>query len=298
MNLVSMLALLPHTTAEILAEALRHAICPEFARRVVEVRKLQAPRLAPDLWPWPVRIEVLRPFRIVVAGQPLAFTGKTQQKPLELLKYLACARDFVAESSSLAAALWPDGDDAAGKKNLEVTVSRLRKLLADETLVIVKDGKVALDAHRVSSDARELVVAIADAESVSGGARTKLEVERIGAQLLALFETLPLEQEESTAWREAVRERYRTAFVRAARTLIAYWTGVGEPARAVSLIEAALAREPLAENLYRTLIQIHLDAGNATEAMRVYRQCRQMLSVLIGAQPSPETESLRHSIVN
>lgn len=66
--------------------------------------------------------------------------------------------------------------------------------------------------------------------------------------------------------------------------------------RAQTLVEAALAREPLAENLDRTLIQIHLDANNHTEAMRVYRHCRQMLAVLIGAQPAPETERLKNLI--
>ena len=43
-------------------------------------------------------------------------------------------------------------------------------------------------------------------------------------------------------------------------------------------------------------MQIHLDAGSHNEAMRVYRQCRQMLSVLIGSQPSVETERIRKLI--
>ena len=97
--------------------------------------------------------------------------------------------------------------------------------------------------------------------------------------------------------RRHARERYRTRRSFAPRaSLIAYWTQTGDAARAQTLIEAALAREPLAENLYRTLIQLHLDAGNHTEAMRIYRQCRQMLSVLIGAQPAPETERLKNLI--
>ena len=290
------LPLLPGVAAQTAAYGLRLGLEVEFLTQVIALRALSAPADAPSNWPWPVRIEVLRPFRIVLAGEPLAFSGKVQQKPLELLKYLACNRDLVGDASAVATALWPDAEDVAAKKSLEVTISRLRKLLDDDALVIVKEGKVSLDGRRVSSDAKEFVETTLEAEAVVARIADAAKVAEVGNRLLALFHDLPLEHEESSAWREGIRERYRTAFVRAARALIAYWTQTGDAARAQTLIEAALAREPLAENLYRMLMQVHLDADNHTEAMRVYRQCRQMLSVLIGAQPAPETERLKNLI--
>ena len=293
LNQLSFVNLLPDAAAQLAARALQLGIETAFVARAIRVRNLSAPRDAPGTWPWPVRIEVLRPFRIVRDGRPVESSGKAQQKPLELLKYLACTRDLIADATSIAAALWPDGEEGAARKSLEVTVSRLRRLLEDDTLVLVKEGKVALDPKRVSTDARQFALSVAEAEAVMAGGQAREQVAEAGDRLLDLFVELPLEHEEPTAWREAVRERYRTAFVRAARALIAYWQRAGDPTRAAALIEAALGREPLAENLYRLLMQHHLDAGNDTEAMRVYRQCRQMLSVLIGAQPSAETERLR-----
>ncbi len=296
LDAMAYLPLLPEVAAQTAAYGLSHGIENDFLAQVVVLRGLSAPSDAPANWPWPVRVEVLRPFRIVLAGAPLSFSGKVQQKPLELLKYLACHRDLVSDLSSVATALWPDAEDPAAKKSLEVTVSRLRKLLNDDTLVLVKEGKVSLDARRVTSDAKDFVEATLEAEAVVAGRHEPAKVIALGERLLGLFHELPLEHEESTAWREGTRERFRAAFVRAARALIAYWHQSGDAARAQTLIEAALAREPLAENLYRLLIQAHLDAGNHTEAMRVYRQCRQMLSVLIGAQPSIETERLKNLI--
>jgi len=290
------LPLLPEVASQTAARGMRHGIEVDFLKQVIALRGLLAPADAPENWPWAVRVEVLRPFRIVLAGEPLSFAGKVQQKPLELLKYLVCNRDLVADSSAIATALWPDAEDNAARKSLEVTVSRLRKLLNDDALVIVREGKVSLDGRRISSDAKEFIEATLEAETVVTRRHDPTKVAELGDRLLALFHELPLEHEESSAWREGTRERYRTAFVRAARALIAYWTQTGDPARAQRLIEAALGREPLAENLYRTLIQLHVDAGNHTEAMRVYRQCRQMLSVLIGAQPSSETERLKNLI--
>ncbi len=293
LDLTLFVNLVPSVAAQIAARALRAGLAVDFVVRAIEVRGLLAPRDAPRNWPWPIRVEVLRPFRILRHGETMTFGGKAQQKPLELLKYLACCRDLMADASNVALALWPNADEAPAKKSLEVTVSRLRKLLDDDALVLVKEGKVSLDPRRVSSDAKAFVEAAGDAESVVDGRHHPVDVAETGDRLLQTFSELPLEHEESTAWREAVRERYRATFVRAVRALIAYWHRAGDAPRSTALIEAALAREPLAESLYRMLIQIHLDAGNATEAMRVYRQCRQMLSVLIGTQPSSETERLK-----
>lgn len=296
LDLTTFVYLLPHVASQIAGRALQRGIAVDFVQRAVRVRNLPAPVDAPADWPWPVRIEVLRPFRIVRHGEPLAFSGKAQQKPLELLKFLACHRDLVADAGAIAGALWPDADEGAGKKSLEVTVSRLRKLLDDDGLVIVKEGKVALDRRRIASDAVEFLQAAREAEAVVDGRHRLADVVSLGDRLLHTFVELPLEHEEPTPWREALRERYKATFVRAVRALIAYWDRAGDAARAVTLIEAALVREPLAEGLYRLLMQIHLDAKRHTDAMRVYRQCRQMLSVLIGAAPAAETERLKSLI--
>lgn len=293
LNLVAFIVNLPVIAAQVAAAGLRAAIEVDFLIQSIRVRRLPAPRDAPANWPWPVRVEVLRSFRIVLAGEPLASSGKAQQKPLELLKYLACSREHVADSSTLAGALWPDAEEVAARKTLEVTVARLRKLLNDESLVIVKEGKVALDHRRVTSDAREFLEATIDSEAVLAGKHSRHRVIELGERLLGTFRELPLEHDESSAWREGVRERYRTSFVRAVRALINYWEQAGDVSQALALIEAALAREPLAENLYRLLMRLHMERGEHTEAMRVYRQCRQMLSVLIGTQPAPETERLK-----
>ncbi len=295
-DLTTFLYLVPEVAARLSARALDAGIAKEFVTRTIRVRQLPAPPDAPASWPWPLRMEVLHPFRICRDGEPLTFAGKVQQKPLELLKYLSCTRELLADYASIEHALWPDAEEASARKSLEVTVSRLRKLLADDTLIIVCDGKVALDRTRASSDAIEFLQVASEAEAVADGLHRAPRVAELGQRLMRLFSELPLENEEPTAWRESVRERFRSHYLRAARTIVSYWTGAGESERAIDMIETVLSREPLAESLYRSLMQIHFDAGNGVEAMRVYRQCRQMLSVLIGAQPSPETEKLKNAI--
>jgi len=61
----------------------------------------------------------------------------------------------------------------------------------------------------------------------------------------------------------------------------------------VRLLESAIAVEPGAEATYRALMRCHIALGQMNEAMVVFRRCRQMLSVLLGMQPSPEMLRLR-----
>jgi DNA-binding SARP family transcriptional activator len=60
----------------------------------------------------------------------------------------------------------------------------------------------------------------------------------------------------------------------------------------LALYEAALAQDPLAENLYRGAIRCHLAAGRSGDALRAYRRCREQLSLVLGVSPSAATSKL------
>ncbi|MGI9025375.1 MAG: AfsR/SARP family transcriptional regulator [Burkholderiaceae bacterium] len=296
LNPANYLPLLPEIAAQLAAYALQANVATEFIKRVIRIRRLQAPNGAPAEWPWHMRVEVLGGFSLKRDGNLVSFAGKAQQKPLELLKYLACERGMIADFHSLTAALWPDAEGNASRKSLEVTVSRLRKLLGEDSLVLVKEGRVSLDRTQVSSDVLELAEACMEAELALPDRCDPATVEKMSRRILNLFKGLPLDNEDLSTWREGVRAHCRTAFVRAVRSLTLYWERVAQDDRSVALIEAAIAREPLAESLYQSLIRIYIRSNQTGEAMRVYRQCRQMLSILIGAKPSLETERLKDSI--
>jgi DNA-binding SARP family transcriptional activator len=62
-------------------------------------------------------------------------------------------------------------------------------------------------------------------------------------------------------------------------------------ARAISTVERAVALDPYAEELYRRLITLHLEANRPDTARRCYRQLRDRLDDL-GAEPDPSTQIL------
>ena len=54
----------------------------------------------------------------------------------------------------------------------------------------------------------------------------------------------------------------------------------------------SLALDNLSEPIYRRLIACLRERGDTAEAMNVYRRCRELLSVVLGVQPSAETQAL------
>ena len=50
------------------------------------------------------------------------------------------------------------------------------------------------------------------------------------------------------------------------------------------------------EDLYRHLMLCYRELGRPAEALRTYRRCRELLSVVLGLQPSAETEAVRVSL--
>lgn len=66
----------------------------------------------------------------------------------------------------------------------------------------------------------------------------------------------------------------------------------GRTAEAAQIYERGIQQDNLAESLYRGLMRCHLAAGQASEAIRVYRRLRELLSVVLSVSPDAQTEAL------
>ena len=63
----------------------------------------------------------------------------------------------------------------------------------------------------------------------------------------------------------------------------------------VKLLSAPLSAKGY-EALYRRLMAAYREQGEPAEALNVYRRCREMLSIVLGAKPSAETEAVRATL--
>ncbi len=92
------------------------------------------------------RVAEVGRFEVKLDGAPIGVHGKAQKKPLELLKALIAGGGRAVDKARLADFLWPDAD---GDAALDMTISRLRKLLGRADALRIEDGKLGLDPQRV-----------------------------------------------------------------------------------------------------------------------------------------------------
>ncbi|MEO8628506.1 MAG: hypothetical protein ABI612_10460, partial [Betaproteobacteria bacterium] len=135
------------------AEAIDAGIETRYVTGLIQRHRLSAPDSGCEKWPWAVRVFTLGQFQVQVGGVPLVFSGKVQKKPLELLKLLIVRGRGGTDAALVAQLLWPDTDGDAAEAALRMTLHRLRKLLENEDNVVLRNGRLQLDARRCWVDA-------------------------------------------------------------------------------------------------------------------------------------------------
>jgi DNA-binding SARP family transcriptional activator len=312
MNLRSVLRSLPRQAGWLCARALEHDISSGFVQGIVLTRGLAAPADAPPQWPWRVWQRLLGGYELHCDGEIQANTGKAASKPQELLKLLAVSGDNGLTSDAAADALWPDAENlAAARKNLEVTLTRARKLLASagEGTLLMVDGRVRFDAQFCGSDVGLLNRLCDQAEAMAmrlgqaGASPARLvDLARRMAQTYR-GELLPGESE--SPWLLAARQSLKNTFVRSSvavssallRTAGQQVGGVSAAEQAAALLEICIEREPLAEQAYLALMQTYVQLERNAEALHTYRRCRDALSIRLGIKPGAAMDALKAKLV-
>jgi DNA-binding SARP family transcriptional activator len=114
-----------------------------------------------------IRLFTLRPFQVLIQGEPLRFAVRVQRKPMELLKTLIALGGQGVAESKLGDALWPDSESDAALVSVRSTLHRLRKLLGRSALSVL-DGKLTLDPAQCWADCYTFTERLADAERETG----------------------------------------------------------------------------------------------------------------------------------
>jgi DNA-binding SARP family transcriptional activator len=293
-----MLRSVPSVAARLCARALERGIEPGFVRHVIEQRGLRAPADATPEWPWRVWLKLIGPFGVRMGDEWLPMSGKVAQKPLELIKLLACTRGQALSQDAAASNLWPEADDSmAARKNLEMTVSRARRIVGDDSIKVV-EGRIALDSSIVGCDVRYLHDSCAAAEAAAMQQAPTQVLLRLGRRISESYEAELLQGDTDSAWLIAERQRLRNAYVRAAGAVArSLQQRDVQSTEAIDLLEVAITREPLVEEVYLHLIQAYAAQGRKAEALHTYRRCRQSLSVVLGLAPSVRMEQLKRDLM-
>jgi len=279
--------------AELLALALRRNVMSDYARKLITRRKLPAPADARvgSLWPVTLRVQTLGGFAIWINGEPLA-KADLPRKPLEVLKALIGLGPGEVSLASLAERLWPELEGDAAHSACEVAIHRLRKLLGDESLLVVSHGAAVLKGADVWVDVeafRQLAPRVRTQLAV--GIRSAPEAERFARELMAAYPGHFLPAEEGT-WAVTVREQLRSRFVQLASDLSAALEFASSFQAVVELNRHAIALDPLVEPFHRGLMSGLISQGQKSAALEAFRCCRKLLALNLQVEPSAETYEL------
>jgi ATP/maltotriose-dependent transcriptional regulator MalT/DNA-binding SARP family transcriptional activator len=287
----------PQELAHVCALALDAGVEAGYARRLVR-RQALAPREAPLAvrdWPWPVRVRALGGFEIERDGKAVEFSGKGPGRPLELLKVLLAMGGQGVRIHQLADALWPNADADYAHKSFTAALHRLRRLLECDEALVLRDGRLSLDAVCVWTDAGALHAMLQRMDGLTRpapAAGSEAALQAAVEHVLALYRGpfLPDEADQPAymAWREQLRARLLRQWTGAARV----WEMQGHPDIAADAWQRLIDADPLFEAAYRQLMLCHQRRGDTFAAREVYERLRTTLSTRLRVMPSAPTQEL------
>ena len=248
-----------------------------------------------------VSIFTLGRFSLLLNGKPAEFGRKAPRRPLELLKAIIAFGGRDISTASLISVLWPDVDGDTAQRSFDTTLHRLRKILGDKRILMLKEGKLSLDGRYCWVDAWSF-------ERLLGQSRRLLMSDVTGKQvftanrmteiLIDLYQDHFLAKEDLTSWSVSMHERLRSKFIHHLLEVGRYMEKHGCWEQAMYYYQKGVDVDDLVEVFYQRLMVCCLETRRLSEGLAIYRRCCRVLSISLGLQPEPETESLHRLLRN
>jgi LuxR family maltose regulon positive regulatory protein len=248
-----------------------------------------------------LRIYTLGRFSLVRNGEPLRYTRKAPGKPLALLKALIALGGRQVGAVHLASILWPDKEGDLAQQAFETTLHRLRKQLGDDGYLLLEGGHLSLNSERVWVDVWEFernLTLLRAAISLDNACGCHADVHLQAERVMRLYQGHFLGHDDATCWSVSLQERLRNKYIHCMMALGGFWEQHGLPGRAILCYQKGIEVDDLIETFYQRLM-ICLDlTGRQPEAIATFRQCRHILSVVLGLAPMKQTRDIYENILS
>jgi len=246
-----------------------------------------------------VSVVTLGKFSLLLNGKPAEFGRITPRRPLELLKTIIALGGREISITSLLSALWPDVDGDTAQRSFDISLHRLREIVGDDRILMLKAGKLSLDSRYCRVDVWSFESLLEQSHRLLGGDATGKQifsVERLTENLINLYHDHFLAQEDLTSWSVSMHERLRSKFIHHLLEVGCYMEKHRCWEQAMRCYRKGIDVDELVEVFYQRLMVCCLATGCRSEGLSVYRRCCQVLSVTLGLQPAPALASLYCSL--
>jgi DNA-binding SARP family transcriptional activator len=238
-----------------------------------------------------VEFRVLGPLEVVDGDRPLELGGRRQRALLACL--LVHANEVIA-AERLIEELW--GGGSTGANALQVSVSRLRRVLGPDDRVLTQPPGYLLRVGPGELDRDEF-------ECLFAQARRALEQGRAAEaavtlrRALALWRGPPFADFVYEPFAQAEIARLDEARIACLEERIEAELAGGLHAELVGELEALTKEHPVRERLRTQLMLALYRCGRQADALTAYQAARQLLVAELGIEPSDELRELEQAIL-
>lgn len=246
-----------------------------------------------------IRIRLLGRFAVERDGQEIALGSFGGRLARQLLRLLALRRGTLVPKDLIADALWGGDPPADPAGNIEVLVSRIRRVLGDRTLIRTGPGGYLLaDGGRCRVDGEEFLAAV----QAGRAALTACPADGLASfrAALGIWHGEPLPEDTYADWAQADRQRLSLAYLEAldgAATAALDSPSAAAATEATMWARQALAAEPLRESSVLVLVRALAAAGDQAGALAAFDEYRDLLAVETGLEPTPRAREIRQHVL-
>ncbi len=216
-------------------------------------------------------------------------------KPRALLALLLLESGRVVSVDRIVDAVWGEQPPATVVKAVQVSVSRLRKLLPQGVLETRSPGYL-LRVDDVKVDLRRFERLRQEATAASADGRYEVAAERLG-EALALWRGPALADLAPDLHLPGELARLDELRLVATEERVDADLELGRHAEVVPELEALVAAHPLRERLRVLLMLALYRSGRQADALDVYRETRRLLVEELGIEPGAELQDLERRIL-
>jgi predicted ATPase/DNA-binding SARP family transcriptional activator len=240
-----------------------------------------------------MEFRILGPLEVLVEERRLELGGSKQR---QLLAILLLHANEVVSVDTLIDGLWGATPPQSAAKGLQVHLSRLRKALERDDLLVTRSGGYALQAAVDEIDASRFeLLAARGRERLAAG-----DVEGASADLresLRMWHGAPLADFTYETFAQAEIARLEELRLVAVEDRTEADLAAGRGAELVGELEALVAEHPLRERLRAQLMVALYRAGRQAEALAAYQDARRVLVEGLGIEPSAVLKTLERQIL-
>lgn len=230
---------------------------------------------------------MLGPVQATRDGQPVPLGAPKQRA---LLAILALRPNTTVSIDELIDGLWGEDPPATAAKMVQLYVSQLRRVLADDAPIVThgRGYELRLDVDAVDA-ARFACLVEAAGRNGTAGATVR--------QALSLWRGAPLADVADEPFAAAEVRRLDELRARASELAVEADIAAGREEEALAELERLIDASPLREGLYALRMRALYQSGRQAEALETYATARRRLVDELGIEPSRELRETHQRIL-